>query len=457
MTEISSEPTGEGFLLDAVLGTHPSITLPSSSNSTQDSVPTKPEGFFPQEPVSLEETGLGASSVESLILKFLLHRGPNAGRSVAEGIHLPRRVVTETLDRMRDEMLVSLKSSAGVGDYVYEMTETGHSRAQRYSQTCKYVGPAPVPFGAYLESVAEQTLKNAKLDVVSLCKAFAELMIQPERISQLGQALNAGRGLFLYGPPGNGKTSIAERVIGAFSKHIWIPHIISINGDLVRLYDPSNHVEIESPGSEQWKHDKRWICIERPTIIVGGELTLDLLDLRFNPHTGISEAPVQMKANCGAFVIDDFGRQRVSSMDLLNRLIVPLEKSFDYLNLPSGRQIEVPFEQLLVFSTNLSPKDLVDEAFLRRIPYKIEISNATESEFRKLFEKLSPAMRLEYNADAIDYLISTYYEPQSRPFRFCHPRDLLRQIKNLCEFHETEPVLSSENFDIAIRNYFAEL
>jgi predicted ATPase with chaperone activity len=263
----------------------------------------------------------------------------------------------------------------------------------------------------------------------------------------------------LFGAPGNGKTSIAERVTGAFGEQIWIPRAIGVDGEIIRLHDPVNHHEVpleSNDGLIDKRHiDKRWIRIRRPTIVAGGELTMSALEVTTNTSTGISEAPLQLKSNCGTLVIDDFGRQKMPVDELLNRWIVPLEKRYDFLNLPNGKKIDVPFDQLIVFSTNLEPRDLVDEAFLRRIPYKIEAIDPTEEEFRDLFKLLAPKMGFEYVDEPVDYLIDTHYKQVNRRFRFCQPRDLLLQVQNYCSYHRGPLELTNEYFDLACENYFA--
>jgi hypothetical protein len=240
---------------------------------------------------------------------------------------------------------------------------------------------------------------------------------------------------------------------------IWIPRAIGIDGEIIRLFDPSNHEEMpleRPPGLlDTQAIDKRWVRIRRPTIIVAGELTMQALEVTLNTSNGISEAPVQMKSNCGTLLIDDFGRQRMSIDELLNRWIVPLEKRYDFLNLPNGKKIQVPFDQLIIFSTNLQPKDLCDEAFLRRIPYKLDLLDPTEEEFRGLFKMMSPKLGFEYNEAAVNYLIQTHYRKASRPFRACHPRDLLLQVRNQCHFQNTAAEMTPEYFDFAVENYFA--
>jgi hypothetical protein len=312
-------------------------------------------------------------------------------------------------------------------------------------------------FDEYVASIYRQSLQRAPFALGQLQRALASMMLQPSLVSQIAQALNDGRGLFLYGSPGNGKTSIAERVCSAFGQSVWMPQVVTIHGELMRIYDPSCHEAVKLPQLDTLKYDRRWVLIRRPTIIVGGELTLDYLETRFNSSAGIAEAPVQLKANCGTLVIDDFGRQRVSSTDILNRLIVPLEKHYDFLYLASGRQIQVPFDELLVLSTNLEPRELLDEAFLRRIPYKIEVGDPNEAQFRDLLKSQAATFGFEIEPGAIDHLIEQHYHRAHRPYRFCHPRDLLRQIKNFCEVHDQPKRLTPDNFDLAVQNYFAGL
>ncbi len=431
----------------------PRAVRPAASSADSPSAPR----VVPPEPTTLAETGVAAAELESLTLKLLLQRGNSTGSAIAELICLPGKLIVQLLDRLRDELLVAIKSSAGVRDYVYQLTDAGYQRAQLHASRSAYIGPAPVPFDQYVASVALQSLQNAQLNLGHVSSALADLLIHPSMISQIGQALNDGHGLFLYGNPGNGKTSIAERVCAAYGQMIWIPQTISVHGELLRLYDASCHRSVDVSSLNITSYDRRWIAIHRPTIVVGGELTLEYLETRFNTAAGIIEAPVQLKANCGTLVIDDFGRQRVSSAEILNRLIVPLEKHCDYLYLASGRQVQVPFDQLLVLSTNLEPRDLLDEAFLRRIPYKIEVSDPSEVDFRALVERQARSLGFEWDDGAVDHLIDRHYRQVHRPFRCCHPRDLLRQIKNCCEIHGQPKRLTPASFDNAVRNYFASL
>jgi len=281
--------------------------------------------------------------------------------------------------------------------------------------------------------------------------------VDPAMFARMGPAVNSGAGLFLYGAPGNGKTTLAERITLCFGQEIWIPRVLVAEGEFIKLYDPAYHMTV--PGSagqlmRQDAHDPRWIKVRRPTVIVGGELTMDSLEIRHNTHTRVSEAPLQLKSNCGSLLIDDFGRQRMDPLELLNRWIVPLEKHHDYLTLGSGVKIQVPFDQLIIFSTNLEPKDLVDEAFLRRIPYKINVPDPDEEEFQRLFAFAAPALGCAYDRAAVQHLLEKHYRPLHRPLRRCHPRDLLLQIHNYCSYNDLPMEMKPEYFDLVVENYF---
>jgi len=415
--------------------------------------------FFPPEPTSLQKAGLSESEVEALILKYLIARGDASGRDIADQVKLPFVLVDELLRRMKNEQLVGHRGAAAMNDYQYQLSDLGQERGRRYAQHCTYFGSAPVSLDDYIAGVEAQSLTKQHPTSEDLHHAFEDLLLNKSMLDRLGPAINSGRGLFLFGPPGNGKTSIAERVTSAFGELTWIPRAIGIDGEIIRLYDPVNHEEVpvESDGGllDQRKLDRRWVRIRRPTIIAGGELTMQQLEVTINMSTGTSEAPLQLKSNCGTLVIDDFGRQRMQIDELLNRWIVPLEKRYDFLNLPNGKKIRVPFDQLVIFSTNLEPRELVDEAFLRRIPYKIEAIDPTEQEFRDLLKLMAEKMDVAHDEAAVDYLIETHYRQVNRPLRFCQPRDLLLQIRNYCRYYGDRPQMTPDYFDKAVENYFA--
>lgn len=420
----------------------------------------RPAGdFVPTEPASFADAQLTESEVEALVLKYLLARGDATGRDIAEQVKLPFVLIDELLRRLKSDQLVVHKAAAPMNDFQYQMSDLGRERARRYSAHCTYFGSAPVSLRDYIVSVAAQSLAGQHPEAEDLKRAFHDLLLSDKMLHRLGPAMNSGRGLFLYGSPGNGKSSIAERITRAFGQYIWIPRAIGIDGEIIRLFDPVNHEEIPlEQGSGLWdgrKIDRRWVRILRPTIVAGGELTMSALEVTINTSTGISEAPLQLKSNCGTLVIDDFGRQRMSTHELLNRWIVPLEKRYDFLNLPNGKKIQVPFDQLIIFSTNLEPRELVDEAFLRRIPYKIEVRDPTEEEFRGLFRMMAKRLGFEYQEGPVDYLIAKHYQAAGRSFRCCHPRDLLLQISSYCSFRNLPLEMAEDYFDLAVENYFS--
>ena len=426
------------------------------------SIPATPGEFFPVEPATLEEAGLLATDVEPLILKLLLNSGSTFGRKIADQIRLPFGVVAEQLRLLKAQYIIRLSNEGAVGDFEYELTEEGERKARWHSERCTFCGAAPVTLDAYIASVERQSIRTQKPHLPDVCNAFSDLMLAPTTLSQLGQAIHSGRALFLYGNPGNGKTSISERLIRAVGQYLWIPRTIKVTGDIIRLFDPASHQEapLANPHGQLLdlvRYDRRWVRIRRPVIMVGGELRLEQLEVTNNPTTGILESPVQLKSNGGTLIVDDFGRQRCSMEDLLNRWIVPLEKRRDYLHLPSGRQLEVPFDQLLVFSTNLPPQELVDEAFLRRIPYKIEVADPTPREFRELVQRWCETLGLEYRDDAMEHLLIKHFGDGGRAPRFCHARDLVQQVVTFCEFHDLPPVLSNKALDVAVKNLFAGL
>jgi predicted ATPase with chaperone activity len=411
--------------------------------------------FFPKPPQTVAEAALPQTLAEALLFKALLAGGNMTSREVARATALPGKPVLDMLAALKMRQLVHYKDSASMGDFEYALTEAGRDRARAYMKQCAYVGPAPVTLESYIDSVKAQALSLVRAKQADLRRAFGDLLLDEGMFRRLGPAINSGRGLFLYGRSGNGKTSVAERITDCFGDTVWIPYTIFCGGEIITLFDPETHVpaDEETPPNV----DPRWVRIRRPTIVVGGELTMEALELCHNRDTNISEASLQLKSNTGTLVIDDFGRQRVSPIDLLNRWIVPLEKRRDYLALANGRKVCVPFEQLIIFATNLEPKDLVDEAFLRRIPSKINITDPDEGEFRKLFDILAPRLQVEMRPGSVDHLVEKHYKAVGRPFRCCHPRDLLLQILNAAAYNDDAPVATPEAFDAACENYFAVL
>ncbi|MFH5804102.1 AAA family ATPase [Alienimonas sp. DA493] len=420
-----------------------------------------PAGFFPTHPESLEETGLPLPEIEALVLKILLNRGPTSGRDVARQIRLPGGLVAGYLRDLKKANLVTYRRNAGPDDYLHELTEPGLERASRAHDRSRYDGCAPAPLEQYVASVAAQSLRNQTIRRDRLRAALTGLQVSAETFGQLGAALGSVGALFLYGDPGNGKTTIAERLTRVYDEELWIPRAVRIGGETVRLYDPAVHEELPAPEEDAADdgppHDDRWVRVRRPTVAVGGELTMEHLELSMNTVSGVMEAPVQLKANGGTLVVDDFGRQRIPPDELLNRWIVPLERGYDFLNTPGGKKAKVPFDLLTVFATNLRPADLVDEAFLRRIPFKVRVGDPSPEEFRAILHALAPTMDLRLEAGAAEALVTEGFLNVDRPMRFCHPRDLLLQVKRRAAFEGLPPVATAEAFAVAVRNYFADL
>jgi hypothetical protein len=420
----------------------------------------KREGFVPLPPASIADAGLDPGVVEALILKYLFGAGSATGAAVAQELSMPAKPIMENLANLKQQQIVVHVGASKIGDFTYTLTDAGRDRAARFMLESMYVGAAPVPVEAYVASVRAQTIANHHPHEDQLKHAFSDLLISPQMFRTLGPAINSGRGMFLYGYPGNGKTSIAERITKCFGDEVWIPKCVIVDGLIIKLFDAQVHEPVLGRKSGILKTDaidERWVKIKRPTIVAGGELTMDALEVQYNTTSKTCEAPMQMKSNTGTLVIDDFGRQRMKPIELLNRWIVPLEKRLDYLALPNGKKIQIPFDQLIIFATNLEPRELCDDAFLRRIPYKINVQDPTEAEYRKLFELIGPGMGFTLNAEAhaaIDYLIEKHYKGTNRPFRCCQPRDLLLQVRNNCLYRGEQLRLTPELFDYATSVYF---
>lgn len=416
------------------------------------------ERFWPAEPQTLEETGLPVSLIESLICKQLAVSGTVSGRAISERICLPFRLLENVFGALRTRQLIVHSGAAPFNDYYYMLTESGQDRAGSYMRSCAYVGAAPVPLVDYVNSVEAQCISTESPTEEDLIKACADISVSDRLFELIGPAVNSGAGMFLFGAPGNGKSTIAKRITACFGQEMWIPRAIIEDDQIIKLYDSSYHRELSQSQQSVLKtsaFDTRWVRIQRPTVTVGGELTMDNLEIRHDPVNNVSESPLQLKSNGGCLLIDDFGRQRLNPAELLNRWIVPLECGHDFLTLATGKKIQVPFEQLIIFSTNLEPRELVDEAFLRRIPYKIEIGDPGEEEFYELFRLYAEHFGCEYRADCIKYLVEEHYKPSNQAMRRCHPRDLLKQIRNYCRYRRLPFEMRPEYFDRVVNSYFA--
>ena len=416
----------------------------------------------PPPPATIAETGLHPDALAQLLLKTLVG-GEASGTGLADKLRLPYSVLEALVQHARVEKLVEVRGATGVGTagYRYVLTDLGRDRANQFLDVCRYVGPAPVPLAQYNAYVRACMAARPYVDRDRLSTGFDHLVVNRAMFDQLGPAVNSGKALFLYGAPGNGKTVIAEGIGRALGNAMWVPYAVDVDGQIITMFDPVSHQPMPEPEETQSViasagRDRRWEKVKQPVIVVGGELTLEMLDLTFNPIAKFYEAPIQWKANGGVFVVDDFGRQRIPPRDLLNRWIVPLESRVDFLTLHTGRKFEVPFNVLIIFATNLKPESLADEAFLRRIPYKIRAKNPTLEEYCQIFELNCRKRGLPFDAVMVEYLNRKYYQPRKLQMRGCHPRDLVEQVVDMCRYQNREPVITRELLDAACASYFLE-
>ena len=436
----------------------------------EEGTPATTNPFTPTAPGTWEELGVGLPFLFELTLRTIFSRGQMSAGDLAAAMSLPFGVMNGVFQQMRKQMLIDIvgqRGASGDASFVYDIKPPkGSSAVQDALDKTAYVGPCPVPFADYAESVLAQSVKNLVVTRRSIRKAFEDLIISDEVFNEIGPAINSASSIFFFGYPGNGKTSVAERITRLTGDSVYIPYAVEANGQIIKLFDPIQHAVVgdDAPagGGDGFdgvlrsgaEFDRRFVRVKRPTIVVGGELTLAMLDLKYNETGKYYEAPLQMKANGGIFMIDDFGRQQVRAMDLLNRWIVPLEKKYDYLTTNAGTKVEVPFDQILIFSTNLDPTQLADEAFLRRIKFKIEIRDPDEAQYRRIWELVCKGRRVEHDAGGIDYLIHKWYRPAGRPFRMCQPRDLLDQMMSIAKYNMERVNFSPDLIDAACATYF---
>ena len=425
-----------------------------------------PQELVPQAPMTVEDTGLTESQITSLLLKTLYQRGALRGNALADAMALPFVVLDDLLLTVTQRRFVEVLGSEGHsrGGYLFDLTEEGRNRADAALAANRYVGPAPVTLDQFREWVGRQSVRDHRVSRESLEKTFDDLVLPEGVMGALGPAVNSGSSIFLHGAPGNGKTAIAERLGSLVSSEIFLPHSVMVDGSIVVIFDPVYHHRVEDP-TEGWdessslvrrevSRDRRFVKVRRPTVFVGGELTMDQLDLQLNPYSRVYQAPFQLKAAGGVLIVDDFGRQRMGPAELLNRWIVPLEKGFDNLTLATGIRFPVPFDCILIFATNLNPRDLVDEAFLRRIQFKVEVRSPGRREFEQIFHLNCRQAGIPYSQEAVDLLFERFFDRYGIAPRGCHPRDILHHIRSIATFEGGELSLHPSLLQQAAQAYF---
>jgi predicted ATPase with chaperone activity len=424
----------------------------------------------PQAPTTLAETGLSAEAIIELLLKILYVQGAQSGQQLTETIRLPFDVVDEQLLKLQNRRFIEVVRTTGParGNYIFDLAGAGRERATAAHESSQYVGAAPVPLKVYREWIEKQSVRQLRIGREHIRDGFAHLVIREDILEALGPAVNSASSLFLYGDPGNGKTVIAEAIAAMLGDDVYIPYAVDVEGQIMLLYDPVHHEVIEEnpvdalagvDSSAPWlrksiEHDRRFVRIKRPVIFVGGELSLEQLDLQFDSHTKIYQAPFQLKACGGVLIIDDFGRQLVPPRDLLNRWIVPLEKRVDFLTMHTGVKFPVPFDCLLIFATNLNPHDLVDEAFLRRIQYKINIIGPDREAFTAIFQRVAASNNIRYDETAVDFVYDRYYRGKGIEPRACHPRDIIEHLVHVARYEGLEPRFTLDMLEQACASYF---
>lgn len=414
--------------------------------------------FYPANPRSLEETGLTAGHLEAAVLKALFFAGERRGIDLARHLRLPHQLLEPVLDHLRRQKLIDIKGGTGQGfglsTMIYTTTSLAREPLAQVLDHDRYDGPAPVPYAQWVTGVRAQSIRGVRVTRAMLEQRLDGLVVRPQIFDGLGPAMNSGRAIFFYGPPGNGKTAICQRMVSCYSWDVFVPYAIEIDGAVVKVFDELIHKPVPPrPGDPAT--DERWVRCKRPLVVVGGELTLDMLDMSYSPESKFYEAPLQMKASNGVLLIDDFGRQRVTPRELLNRWIFPLENDTDYLRLASGKSFAIPFDAFLAFSTNLDPAALVDDAFLRRVRYKLKVEPPDDEMYRDIFRDQCAQKGVVYDERAVNAFIDAL-RAQGRALAACQPRDLLEQVLDHATYRGERPALTAETLDRAAFTYFAQ-
>jgi hypothetical protein len=447
-----------GSLIDSL------VALDLASNEELDELLDE----APQAPETIEETGLDEQFLLQFVLKSVLMTGLETSPRLADYTHLPAPVVETILEIAKEKRLMEVlgMTSGHPSVYRYALTSAGRDRAVEALEQCTYTGPVPVPMARFQEQIVKQSIARDHIDHRAVSKALSHLVLEEGMVERIGPALNAGKAILFYGAVGNGKTSIAEALGSAFSRNIYLPHCVEVDGQIIKVFDAAIHepaepvtsaaADVEARSTREPEVDARWVLCKRPVVVTGGELTIEMLDLSFDPVSKYYEAPAHMKATGGIFIVDDFGRQRVRSIDLLNRWIFPLERGVDFLTLHTGKKLQLAFDQMVIFSTNTPPRELMDEAGLRRIPYKFHIASPTPEHLGEIFQQLCDAHRLELPGEILPYLVDHFYPKTNTAISGAHPKFIVEHVLERCRFEGSPPRLDLERVRDALKNVVVE-
>lgn len=419
--------------------------------------------LIPRAPRSVEETGLPFLFLVELVVKVLFLRGQLRLVELSAHLKLTVNALDPVIGFVRTEKLCEVTRTGASGtdaDLTYKLTELGCARGGEYVNRNAYAGPAPVSLASYCRQVESQSVANVRIAREEMAAVFRDVVVDPEVLEQLGASMNSGRAVFIHGPAGSGKTYLAERLVGLLKGNICVPYAVLVDGEIVQLHDPAVHRAVASPPEPVDSYhsrmlvDTRWVLSARPAVMTGGELTLDMLDLNFDSSMRFYQAPPHLKANNGILVIDDLGRQRCSAIELMNRWIVPMDRRVDYLSLHTGHKFQVPFDVMVVFSSNFPPAELADASFLRRLGYKINVGPLTEEEYQLVFIEVCAQYDVPFSIDAFNYLLHEHHYKEERSLLACYPRDIVSQVRDLATYEGREACLDSAVLDWAWNNYF---
>ncbi len=417
---------------------------------------------YPPDPKTFEEMGLPQQLLAQLFLKHAYFQYSFSVSEMSDSLKLSVHLLEVLLEYLKQQRFVDisprdvLRPTPGhlAGELRYMLSDSGKQAAEQYLEFNSYVGPVPVSLDDYWDWVEAQTIQQVEIKETRLRELFKDYVVPQTLFEEIGPAVSSGRSIFLFGPSGNGKTSLARCVGEAFDEPVFIPYALYVHGQIIRVFDESNHQPVAAPPEPAQRIDQRWIRCRRPTIVAGGEMTEAALEPKYNPVSKYYEAPHQIQANNGVFIIDDFGRQKISPKELLNRWMYPLEMRQDFCNLHTGQQFAVPFDQLIIFCTNLDPATLADEAFLRRIRHKVFIGYVSQKQYLEIFRRACAKYDLDFDEKVVLEMIEHYYIRGYRPFRACHPRDLIEKIRDRARFKMRVPQLTQQELDFACQSYF---